>query len=420
MKIDWERLNHVFIPVPTAERRRRVKPLSPRAARLLDLLFSVTGVGQALLLVGCVVGTLSLAAPRSRLAFVSGTALGLFALSIAVRGRFRIRDGRARLEQPARVTVGEVVEVRVVVTSNERADDLSVRGPFLPYFARYEGGPPTLVEERGTGALAATVRVRFLKRSDLFLGPFAVARRLPFDVVAGPPIETEPFRIKIVPRPARITRLDLRPAHDSALEARRATRRAGLSDLAGVREYRPGDRIRDLDVRTWARTGVPAVREYHEPERPHALLVLDTDAEAGEAFEAAVSLVAGVAETVSTGALALELLVLGEALHPLGASRGREVLPLVSDALAVTEARSGGFDARRLLARLAPYLDAASSVVFVTTRWDDARADVTAALTRRGLLVRTLVVAEPHVRGALPLGVLALTPTMIKRGGLAL
>lgn len=418
MKIDWERLNHVFIPVPTAERRRRKKPMSPRLAWLLELLFSVTGVGRALFLVGAVVGTLSLAAPRSRLAFVSGTALGLFAVSLAARGRFRVRDGRARLEQPTRVTVGEALEVRVLVDARERASELSVRGPFLPYFARYEGPPPTLAEERGTRTLAATTRVRFLKRSDLFLGPFAVARRLPFDVVGGPPLETEPFRIKIVPRPARITRLDLEPARDTALDARRATRRAGLADLAGVRDYRPGDRIRDLDVRTWARTGVPAVREYHDPEQPHALLLLDTHADDGDAFEAAVSLVAGVAETVSAGALSLELLVLGDALHPLGASRGREVVPLVSDALAVAEARRGQLDPHRLLARVAPYLDAASSVVFVTTRWGDAQRVVALSLTRRGLFVRALVVADRP--GSLPPDVLALSPAAIARGGLEL
>ena len=408
----------MFIPVPTAERRRRVRPLSPRVARLIELLFSVTSVGWALFLVGAVVGTLSLAAPRSRLAFVSGTALGLFALSVAARGRFRVREGRARLEQPTRVTVGEAMEVRVLVDASDRASDLAVRGPFLPYFARYEGAPPALAEERGTRTLAATARVRFLKRADLFLGPFAVARRLPFDVVSGPPIETEPFRIKVVPRPARVSRLALAPSRDTALDARRATRRAGLADLAGVREYRPGDRVRDLDVRTWARTGVPAVREYHDPERPHALLLLDTHADDGDAFEAAVSLTAGVAEIVSEGSLSLELLVLGDALHPLGASRGREVVPRVSDALAVAEARRGPLDARRLLARIAPHLGAASSVVFVTTRWDPARDEVVLALTRRGLFVRALVVADRP--GPLPSGVVALSPARIAQGGLDL
>jgi len=36
------------------------------------------------------------------------------------------------------------------------------------------------------------------------------------------------------------------------------------TDLLGVRPYRPGDPVRDLHARSWARHGSPMVREYQE------------------------------------------------------------------------------------------------------------------------------------------------------------
>ncbi len=418
MKLDWDRLNHVLIPVPTAERRRRSRPLPPWVSRLIDLAFSVTGAGYTCLVAAAVLGGLSLVAPLSKIPFLFGFVLGLFVVSVGLRRFFRVREGRAGLEQPTRITVGEAAELRVVVTALDPASALGVRGPFLPWFAGYEGEPPTLRQERGALSASATVRVRFTRRSDLFLGPFAVARRLPFDLVSGPPIETEPFRIKIVPRPARITRLDLPPSRDFAAVALRGSRRGGVADLAGVREYRQGDKIRDLDARTWARTGIPMVREWHDPELSRALLLLDTDAEEGDAFEAAVSLTAGVAEVVAAGDLAMELLVIGEALHRLDAGRGRAALTLVLDALAVAEP-GGRFDGERTLARLVPFLSHAEVLVLITTRWDPSRARVAEALSRRGLAPRVLVVSDSSPR-SIPTYARWLSPPSIKRGGLVL
>lgn len=418
MKLDWERWNHVLIPVPTAERRRRSKPLSPWAKRAIELAFSLTGVGQVFLVGGALVGALAIALPTSRLPFLFGTVFGFFALSVAARRAFPVRNGRAHLVQSARVTVGEPLDLRVVVEADHEAHELAVRGPFLPWFAHYEGPKPVLAKERGIRGLSAHTVVRFKRRSDLFLGPFVVTRRMPLDLVGGPPIETEAFRIKVVPRPADVKRLELSVARDGRVDARRGMRRDGLTHLAGVRDYRPGDRIRDLDVRTWAKTGVPAVREYEDPEMSRALLLFDTHGREGEAFEAAVSLVAGVASYALGGGIALELLVIGEILHPLATGRGRGALPLVLDALAVAEP-TDHFDRDRLLARVVPHLEQASSVVFVTTRWDEARASVAETLANRGLLPRVFVV-EDKARTSLPAYARSLSPTVVARGGLEL
>ena len=418
MKVDWDRLNHVLIPVPTAERRRTKGPIPKRVQRGIDLAFSLTATGQVTLVFGALLGVLSIALPASRVPYLFGFVIGLFVVSLGLRRFFHLDRGstktRASLEQAIRVTVGEPLTVRIVVDTHEDAATLSVRGPFLPWFARYEGDPLVLREDRGTGVLSARATVRFTRRSDLFLGAFAVARCLPFDLVLGPPVETEPFRIKIVPRPARIGRLELPPAKEGASQ-RSGSKRGGSTDLAGIREYRPGDRVRDVDARTWARTGIPFVREYEDPERTRAILLLDTDGIEGDAFEAAVSLAAGIAEATLDGGLALELFVIGETLHRLDAGRGKGALPHVLDALSVAEPTKR-FDGRALVARVLPYLRGISSVVLVTTKWDRARAEVAETLARRGPIPRVAIVSERPPAG-LPAYARTLTPKAVTRGG---
>jgi uncharacterized protein (DUF58 family) len=49
-------------------------------------------------------------------------------------------------------------------------------------------------------------------------------------------------------------------------------------DLAGIREYQPGDDVRMMDWNVTARTGQPHIREYHEDREITAWLLLDTSA----------------------------------------------------------------------------------------------------------------------------------------------
>src|SRR5690606_31114912 len=47
-------------------------------------------------------------------------------------------------------------------------------------------------------------------------------------------------------------------------------------EYIGNREYVPGEPIRRLDFRAWARTGRPVVREYQEEYYCRVALILDT------------------------------------------------------------------------------------------------------------------------------------------------
>jgi uncharacterized protein (DUF58 family) len=179
-----------------------------------------------------------------------------------------------------------------------------------------------------------------------------------------------------------------------------ASKTGESTDLRGVRPYRKGDRIRDLSARTWARTGKPAVREYQEEYFTRVGVVLDCvapgkrSARPEEAFEAAVSLTAGVVAYLGRGEALVDLLVTGGEIHSLTLGRSLGFLEQALDHLAVAEIEAS-VDRDRLLERLAPYLSRLSAVVMIVDAWDEAREAFLRGVEKSGVRVHCIAVGDP-------------------------
>jgi uncharacterized protein (DUF58 family) len=262
----------------------------------------------------------------------------------------------------------------------------------------------------GFGSRAtAIVKARFSERGDLTLGRFRVSALVPLGLASGPPLQSAPVRLRVVPRPANILRLGipLSTRHQPGGVAL-ASKTGESMDLRGVRPYRKGDRIRDLSARTWARTGKPAVREYQEEYFTRVGVVLDCvapqrrSARVEEAFEAAVSLTAGVVAHLSRGDALVDLLVMGEEIHALTLGRSLGFLEQALDHLAAAELQAS-VDRRRLLQLLAPYLSRLSAVVMVVDGWDETREEFVRGVEKGGVRVHCVAVGDsvgagPRVR----------------------
>jgi len=256
---------------------------------------------------------------------------------------------------------------------------------------------PADIERLAPGARSRlTARLRFARRGAHHLEPFRVAQLLPFGHARGAASESLGTSFLVVPRVARVTRV-------GAGRARRhqpggvagASRIADATDLAGVRPYRPGDLPRDLHARSWARHGEPMVRLYREEWFTRIGVVIDTDAGAqtDAAFEAALSLVAGIVARLCEGEDLVDVLVTGDRAERLSLGRHTVSLERALDMLA-TLSRSPGFEGERLHAQLAPHLDGLSCVLLVALGWDEARASFLARLEARGVATLAYVLTE--------------------------
>jgi len=261
------------------------------------------------------------------------------------------------------------------------------------------------------------------RRGRLSLAGLTLARTDPLGLVKG--LAQVPAEAKVIALPRRYRLPPL------ALAGRRRFQQGGVTLAASVgdseeflalRDYRPGDPLQRVHWKSYARVGVPIVKEYQDEFFERHALIFDTARPQGEdaVFEEAVALAASFVYTIDTLECLLDLLFVGS--HPsenltvrsYTAGRGQLHASHMLEILAgVAPSGDDSFDAlaRAVLAQRG----ALSSCILVFVQWDEARAKLLALLSGSGMEVRALLVCEEKPAG-LPARVLALHPGRIEQG----
>jgi len=178
-------------------------------------------------------------------------------------------------------------------------------------------------------------------------------------------------------------------------------------EFVGIREYRPGDPIRSIHWRSWARRGEPIVKEYQEEYFCRLALILDTflprraAEEERAAFEAGISVLASVADYFSRSEYIVDVLAAGPDVYQVSAGRSLAYLDNILDVLACLDpcydppfARIGP----HLFERLAQL----TTVIAVLQDWDDDRERFLGQVKAQGTSVRGFVVREGEPSKPLP------------------
>jgi len=95
-------------------------------------------------------------------------------------------------------------------------------------------------------------------------------------------------------------------------------------EFASMRDYRPGDPMRRIHWKSWAKTGRPIVKEFQDEFYVRHGLVLDTFQKVGndDLFEEAVSIAASFACSVQTQESLLDLIFVGPEAYCFTSGRG--------------------------------------------------------------------------------------------------
>jgi uncharacterized protein (DUF58 family) len=360
-----------------------------RGARRLTTLYQhhLTPPGRALLLALLVAAGLRMGALSPPLYAALAFLAALLAVAVLSGLPFRPRvHARRRLHDNP--TAGRPWFYEVVVENRSRrpARDLVVEEIKLPkglVAAPAEEPLPRL--DPGARAVLS-LGLTAPRRGAYELPALQAATLFPTGLVKPSRYLDLPERLVVHPRFDCLVDFELPPGGRRD-DGGRAQRREG-EDFAGLREWREGDRPRDVHWRAYARTGRLVVRETVDEGRASVALVLDTscaDPKNDATFEAAVSKAAAIAEVLLRQGRALDLVLAGPTAHRLEAE-GPRALPAILDLLAMVEPGQG-IDAERLLAEASGL-----SVVIVVQPRDAAEPhDLLQALEARGLATRTVL-----------------------------
>lgn len=168
-------------------------------------------------------------------------------------------------------------------------------------------------------------------------------------------------------------------------------------DFTSVREYRPGDPLRHIHWKSWARTGKAIVKEYEDVFFPRYGLVLDTFAPAEEAdmFEEAVSVAASFAASIDTRETLLDLMFIRDEAYVFSAGRGEERIDSMLEVLAGVNCEPvQDFEAlQKLVLR---YRDDLTACICIFTGWCEQRRDTIVNLQRAGIDLKIFSICRDH------------------------
>lgn len=366
------RLNHILIPKTKDERDRfRQGRLGRLVVPLIWFWGSLTDEGRTLAVVAPLVGAVTVDVQRTSAYWVFSILVGLLVGSVIAARGLALQRTTVRVTVPRRVTVGD--EVTFTVTCRRERERTSaapvavrVRGPFLPWDGTWTGDRPAEMNVAPGEKAETTMQARFVARGLHHLDPFTAARVAPLGLACGPRTSSDGVKVYVVPRIANVVRLPVAIATKHQPGGVALASKSGESmDLIGVRPYRPGDPVRDLHAKTWARTGKPAVREYQQEYFTRVGVVIDTSASSDpDLLEAVIELAAGVVAHLSRGEALIDVLVVGDVVHELTLGRSLGRLDQALELLATVE-RGPELQASKLVTKLEPHLAQLSSVIAI-------------------------------------------------------
>lgn len=258
-----------------------------------------------------------------------------------------------------------------------------------------------------------TVSIRPTRRGHYLIRQPACVSSFPFNLFTfgtSQPQRSGPWPIIVLPTFSRMRVSIGGPSRQAHAGMARFTGRMGFSpEYAGNRPFMPGDSLRQIDSRAWARLSVPATKEYHDDFDNRAALILDTAVPEAmlrskhreiREFEAAVSLCASVAFSINDACL-IDLLAAGPDLHQF-TDRPRMVrLDTIQEVLAGVEP-SADCSLDQAEPAITAQLCGISDIFFIVLRWTDAYQALLEAAGQAGCRSVVLFVADAVRSAGLP------------------
>lgn len=315
---------------------------------------------------------------------------------------------------PDHVSVGQTVRGEFEVTNISRWPLLDVT---LAIF-KLPPGWEVVREERMIATLAAgesvrmTIHVKPSRRGRYTLPSVRAFSTFPFNLFRNQLGRLGPQTILVLPQYQRLQqiRLDVGTRYQPG-GVSLASQIGESPEYIGNREYLPGDSLRHIDFKSWARLAKPIVREFREEYFHRLGLVLDTFLprrwsswrelynngllrRAERDLEAAISLTAAVAELFSRGEYLLDVFAAGPELHIFRTGRGTTPIESVLEILAeVPPCRQNPFE--KLTSTLDSEFDSISALVCIFLNWDESRERLVRAAIDHGCRVKVVVIGRP-------------------------
>lgn len=296
-----------------------------------------------------------------------------------------------RSELRARLVEGEAVSVEVSLTAGRTLSNIILEEKLPPILGDSARVPISTVES-GEGVTHG-YELTAWRRGSYQLGPLVARWGDPFGLTERQLVLAEPYEMIVHPAVEPVTDRPLTRLWEDPPQRPPVSRPWPMGmEFYGMRDYVPGDDVRRIVWRAYARTGRLLVREAEQGITDKVVMLLDTDEKTHSKGAVSESFEAGIRTAASLGvhhlAEGYSVTLEGNGGNICGPLRvGRARIELL-DHLARTERESG--DLSTALTRLARTIPADAHVAVITPLLDAQAAASLKLLTARG---RSVIVA---------------------------
>jgi len=258
------------------------------------------------------------------------------------------------------------------------------------------------------------VRVEIIpkRRGYLRFTGMAVARPDPFGLFKSLVTIPEAQSLLILPRRYSVPPIQLPGSRKYQPGGVALTSNVGdTEEFHSLREYRPGDPLRKIYWKGWAKMDKPIVKEYQDEFFVRHALILDTfqEREYSESLEEAVSVAASFVCTIETHESLLDLMFVGTEAYCFTSGRGLAHVDKLLEILAsVQGCQEKSF---RDLSHLALQRSALlSGCICILLSWDEEKQDLVGRLQGLRIPILVLVIREEQAESALDPGPMKSNP----------
>jgi hypothetical protein len=327
-----------------------------------------------------------------------GTAGQPFSYSVRIKNLApRVQRDLTLLENPVdpRPSFSEWLAMQKAVERSVRSLRVSRPprvNPFKPATIKDAPLPPIQPGQEAE----AHVEITPLRRGILRFKGVTLARTDPFGLFRGLANSPSPETMLVLPKRYLLPTVPLPGVMKYQDGGVALASNVGQSDeFVALRDYRPGDALRHIHWRSWARTGKPIVKEFEDEFFVRHALVLDTfsDELHSEAFEEAVSVAASFVCTIQSQESLLDLLFVGAEAYCFTGGRGLahtdQMLEVLASVRTCSERPFG-----MLEGLVFNHAAVVSGCICVLLAWDEPRRNFIKKLKALGVPVLVTVVVK--------------------------
>ena len=250
------------------------------------------------------------------------------------------------------------------------------------------------------GKTKVVMEIEPTARGIIELTGITIARRDPFSLFNACKTITLKQSLLVLPKRYQVPHLELPGSRKAQSGSTALASSVGDSEeFVSLRDYRPGDPLRKIHWKSWAKTDKPIVREEQKQFFVRHTLILDSfdSAEYSAIMEEAISVAASFACDFQTQESLLDLMFVADRAYCFTAGRGLGTTEKMLEILAgVTTCQDKSFNS--LTSTVMNRVSLLSGCICILINWDEARKKLIRNLQEFNIPTLVLVVTDREER----------------------